>query len=136
MWVRFPPGTVQLNPWQIRSTKIKTAVAMKTRARQDFKTNSLAHLPNDRCYLVGVSGGRDSVALLHWLSAHGYRNLVVCHFEHGLRGRAGKADALFVRRLTQKSGLEFETGHANIRALAKESKQSIETMARAQRLAF
>jgi hypothetical protein len=79
--------------------------------------------------LVGVSGGRDSVALLHWLQAHGYRKLVVCHLEHGLRGRAGKADARFVARLAQTDGLKFELGSAEIPALAKRRKQSIKLMA-------
>ena len=54
-------------------------------------------------YLIGISGGRDSVALLHWLLDQGYRKLIVCHFEHGLRGRAGKSDARFVERLAQKA---------------------------------
>jgi tRNA(Ile)-lysidine synthase len=96
----------------------------------------LAVLPNDRRYLVGVSGGRDSVALLHWLLDQGYRKLIVCHFEHGLRGRTGKSDAHFVERLAQKHGLKFELGSADIASLAARMKQSIETTARHERLAF
>ena len=96
----------------------------------------LAALPNDRRYLVGVSGGRDSVALLHWLLDQGYQKLIVCHFEHGLRGRAGKSDARFVERLARKHGLKFELGSADIASLAARLKQSIETTARRQRLAF
>ncbi len=96
----------------------------------------LAALPNDRRYLIGVSGGRDSVALLHWLLDQGYRKLIVCHFEHGLRGRAGKSDARFVERLAKKYGLNFELGSADIAALAARRKQSIETTARHERLAF
>ena len=101
-----------------------------------FRTTLLPDLPNDRRYLVGISGGRDSVALLHWLLAQGYRKLIVCHFEHGLRGRAGKTDARFVERLAQKYDLKFELGSADIPALAKWRKQSIETVARHERLAF
>ncbi len=93
-------------------------------------------LPVERRYLVGVSGGRDSVVLLHWLLSLGFGRLIVCHFEHGLRGRAGKADARFVERLAQRHGLEFELGAADVGALAKERKQSIETAARQERLAF
>lgn len=95
-----------------------------------------ADLPNDRRYLVGVSGGRDSVVLLHWLLTQGYRKLIVCHFEHGLRGRAGKADARFVERLAQERGLPLETAAADIRQVALGKKQSIETAARNERLAF
>ena len=96
----------------------------------------LAALPNDRRYLIGVSGGRDSVALLHWLLDQDYQKLIVCHFEHGLRGRAGKSDARFVERLAKKYGLKFELGSADIAALAARTKQSIETTARHERLAF
>ncbi len=44
--------------------------------------------PPDARYLIGVSGGRDSVALLHWLINLGYRRLIVCHLNHQLRGPA------------------------------------------------
>ena len=57
--------------------------------------------PNAR-YLIGVSGGRDSVALLHWLISLGYERLVVCHLNHRLRGRSGDADARFVNRLVER----------------------------------
>ena len=63
---------------------------MKRNGRR-WGNESLTDLPNDRSYLIGISGGRDSVALLHWLLDQGYRKLIVCHFEHGLRGRAGRA---------------------------------------------
>src|SRR5205809_7160399 len=102
----------------------------------DWSAAKLAGLPNDRRYLIGVSGGRDSVALLHWLLAQGYRKLIVCHFEHGLRGRAGKSDARFVERLAARHDLSFELGCADIAALAARRKRSIETVARQERLAF
>ncbi len=51
-------------------------------------------------------------------------------------GRAGKSDARFVERLAQKHGLKFELGSADIAALAVRTKQSIETTARHERLAF
>ncbi len=103
---------------------------------EEWASELRAELPNDRRYLIGVSGGRDSVVLLHWLLSLGYRRLVVCHFEHGLRGRAGKADARFVARLAEKQGLALEAGSAQIGVLAAERKQSIETTARQERLAF
>jgi tRNA(Ile)-lysidine synthase len=109
---------------------------MKRRQPGEWGSECLAALPNDRRYLVGVSGGRDSVALLHWLLAQGYRKLIVCHFEHGLRGRAGKSDARFVERLAQKYDLKFELGSADVAALAKQRKQSIETAARQERFGF
>lgn len=101
-----------------------------------FPRSLSANFSCHRKYLVGVSGGRDSVALLHWLLAFGYRKLIVCHFEHGLRGRAGKADARFVERLAQKHGLDFELGSAKVATIAARTKRSVETAARDERLAF
>jgi tRNA(Ile)-lysidine synthase len=114
--------------------------------------------PNGR-YLIGASGGRDSIALLHWLISLGYEQLIVCHLNHHLRGRSSDADARFVKRLVERYNqelvgrpgaqagkrsarpalagpIEFELGSANIRALTKEQKMSIETAAREARYAF
>ena len=91
---------------------------MKQKPSGEWRTEALANLPNDSRYLIGVSGGRDSVVLLHWLLARGYRRLIVCHFEHGLRGRAGKADARFVERMAARHELSFELGSANVATLA------------------
>ncbi len=90
----------------------------------------------DARYLIGVSGGRDSVALLHWLIGLGYKKLIVCHLNHRLRGRSSDADARFVKKLATKYQLDFELGTANIRALAKRKKTSIETVAREARYSF
>ena len=115
--------------------------------------------PPDARYLIGVSGGRDSVALLHWLINLGYKDLIVCHLNHRLRGRSGDADARFVNRLVERyneqalglprtrtgkrsprpitdGGIEFELGSANVRALEKRQKMSIEAAAREARYAF
>jgi tRNA(Ile)-lysidine synthase len=91
--------------------------------------------PEDR-YLIGVSGGRDSVALLHQLTKLGYRRLVVCHLDHQMRGRASKADAAFVQRLAAKLKVEFEIERTDVAALARKSKQSIETAGRMARYQF
>src|SRR5207237_6377800 len=61
-------------------------------------------------FLVGVSGGRDSVALLEWLVRNGYRNLIACHLNHHLRGRSSNADARFVEKLAAKLGLDVTVG--------------------------
>ncbi|HEV2045901.1 MAG TPA: tRNA lysidine(34) synthetase TilS [Chthoniobacterales bacterium] len=87
-------------------------------------------------YLVGVSGGRDSVALLHWLVELGYKNLIVCHFDHQLRGRSSRADAIFVQKLAAKYDVDLALGSANVRALAAKKKMSIETAARDARYKF
>jgi tRNA(Ile)-lysidine synthase TilS/MesJ len=63
-----------------------------------IKTKLFRGFPPDARYLIAVSGGRDSVALLHWLGRLGYERLVVCHLNHRLRGRSSDADACFIKR--------------------------------------
>ena len=96
----------------------------------------LRQFPPDGRYLIGVSGGRDSVALLHRLTNLGYRKLIVCHLNHQLRGRSSAADARFVEKLAAQYGVDFEFGSANVRAIAKKKKNSIETAAREARYSF
>jgi tRNA(Ile)-lysidine synthase len=101
---------------------------INSRLRSDF--------PPDGRYLIGVSGGRDSVALLHWLITIGYNKLTVCHLNHQLRGRSSDADARFAEQLCAKYQVDLELGAANVRALAEKKKMSIETAAREARYAF
>lgn len=90
--------------------------------------------PEERC-LIGVSGGRDSVALLHQLHAAGFRELIVCHLDHALRTESA-ADAQFVEKLAAKLDYAFALQREDIATLAKERKKSLETTARAARFSF
>jgi tRNA(Ile)-lysidine synthase len=92
--------------------------------------------PRNRRYLIGVSGGRDSIALLSLLVDLGYKKLVVCHLNHQLRGAASRGDARFVEKVARNLGLDCEIRSTDVGALAKRSKLSIETAARFARLAF
>src|SRR5438270_2069845 len=92
--------------------------------------------PPTHPHLIGVSGGRDSVVLLHWLTSLGYQKLIVCHLDHELRGRASQADARFVASMAGKLRLDCEIAGTDVRALAAQSKLSIETAARTARFAF
>jgi tRNA(Ile)-lysidine synthase len=87
-------------------------------------------------WLVGVSGGADSVALLHLLVEQGFSNLVVCHLDHRLRRRASTEDAKFVKRLAAKLGLVGEIGSADVTQRMRECGESMETAARNARHAF
>jgi tRNA(Ile)-lysidine synthase len=87
-------------------------------------------------YLIGVSGGRDSVALLHWLVDLGYQNLIVCHLNHQLRGRSSNADARFAEKLAANYDIDFACGSVDVRALAAKQKMSIEMAAREARYKF
>jgi tRNA(Ile)-lysidine synthase len=98
--------------------------------------------PPDAQYLIAVSGGRDSVALLHWLGSLGYQRLIVCHLNHRLRGRSSDADARFVKALVERNNrqsagrVQIRLRSADVRALAKKEKTSIETAAREARYGF
>jgi tRNA(Ile)-lysidine synthase len=86
--------------------------------------------------IVAVSGGADSVALLHLLLEAGRGNLIVAHFNHRLRGKASDGDAAFVGKLAAKMGLPCETGAEDVRSLAVKRKCSVETAAREARYSF
>lgn len=87
-------------------------------------------------WLVGVSGGADSVALLHLLVEAGFRELVVCHLDHGLRGRASTEDSKFVARLAGKHGLPCEIAKTDVSGRMISNGESMETAARNARHDF
>ncbi len=83
--------------------------------------------------LIGVSGGRDSVALLHFLVSEGWDGLIVVHLDHGLRGEESDGDAAFVKDLANRYGLPCECVSHDVTAYAAEKKLSIEVAARVLR---
>ena len=87
-------------------------------------------------YLVGVSGGRDSMVLLNWLTALGFENLIICHFNHSLRGDDSDGDEKFVNETANDLGVECISVKNDSRVFAKQSKQSLETAARESRYRF
>lgn len=76
------------------------------------------------------------MALLSALVEAGFRRLVVCHLDHGLRGRTAAADARFVAKATRALGLDFESARGDTRAFAKAAGFSIEQAARELRYSF
>lgn len=81
-------------------------------------------------YLVAVSGGRDSMALLHFLHEVGYRELTVCHVNHNLRGAASDEDAIFVVAQANKLGFLSVSSSVDVTSFAATEKISLETAAR------
>lgn len=72
-------------------------------------------LPREGLILCAVSGGADSVALLHFLKSQGFR--VACaHFDHHLRPTSGR-DRDFVEGLCRDWGIDFYLGEGDIAAL-------------------
>ena len=89
--------------------------------------------------LVAVSGGPDSVSLLHAL----YRlrqewdlRLGVAHFDHSLRGEASREEARFVADLARDLELPLHAGEGDVRGLARAQKISLQMAARRLRLGF
>ena len=89
--------------------------------------------------LVAVSGGVDSMVLLHALAelAPTHRwPLIVAHFNHQLRGRDADEDEQFVARVAKKLGLRFASERGDVKALAAARKISVEMAARELRHQF
>ena len=83
--------------------------------------------------VVGVSGGADSVCLLHMLLKHketlGIKLLVV-HVHHGIRGESADRDASFVEELCGRFNLPFFLYKYNIPEFAKKEGMSTEEAGR------
>jgi tRNA(Ile)-lysidine synthase len=93
----------------------------------------------DDVLLAAVSGGPDSIALLHLLLAArdslGIR-LEVAHLDHGIRGEDGVADARFVSEQAEREGLTLHRRKVDILSLREEEGGSLEAMARRERYRF
>jgi tRNA(Ile)-lysidine synthase len=88
--------------------------------------------------VVAVSGGPDSIALLHGLVAcvpDGELRLIVGHLDHGLRPDS-HADADFVADAAARLGLECEIGAEDVMALARREHRSLEDAGRRARYRF
>lgn len=87
----------------------------------------------DKRICVALSGGGDSVALLHYLRANGGAfgiSLCAAHCEHGIRGEPSLRDAGFCARLCEGWGIPLFSFSADCPRLAQEQRKSLETAAR------
>lgn len=80
-------------------------------------------------YVLAVSGGVDSVVLLDMMSKNTKDELIVAHFDHGIRDDSAQ-DAEFVGELAKKYGLKFETKREEL------GKDASEELARNRRYKF
>lgn len=89
--------------------------------------------------LIGVSGGPDSIALLHilWRLKQEYSlKLHVAHLNHMFRGDEARADAEFVRQLCQRLEVPCTLGEENVPAFVAKNRMSAEEGARYLRYRF
>lgn len=91
---------------------------------------------SDKRIGVAISGGVDSVSLLHYLKTRekecGY-SLCAVHCEHGIRGEESLLDAQFVQELCVSQGVPLYTFSEDCPMRARRDKQSLETAARSFR---
>ncbi len=91
--------------------------------------------------VVAVSGGSDSIALVHLLdllnktTARRWR-IHVAHLDHGLRGTDSISDARFVTELAQRMEWGWTVDRANLRQLSAATGRSLEDAARQARYQF
>jgi tRNA(Ile)-lysidine synthase len=107
------------------------------RVRRAVEQNRL--LAPGETVVVGVSGGPDSLCLLHLLCRLRLEYdlaLHVAHLHHGLRGAEADVDAGFVRSLAADWGLPCTVGQAAVPALAQAHRLAVEEAARRARYAF
>lgn len=89
--------------------------------------------------IVALSGGADSVALLHSLNSvkELYNiTLYACHLNHMIRGQEAERDEKFVRDLCSALNIELFVRKVDVVKLAKEQKQSLELVGRNVRYEF
>lgn len=92
-------------------------------------------LPEGALVLAAVSGGVDSISLLHWLHTRGTR-VAAAHLHHGLRGEAADGDEAFVKEFCLTREIPFYVEHADVGALAARLGVSTEEAGRTARYDF
>lgn len=101
---------------------------------EDFQILS----PGERV-VVGVSGGPDSIALLHILYSLKDKwniSLVVAHLNHLLRGKESEEDAIFVSEFARALELPCYVETQDVRSFMKQEKRSLQEAARLLRYRF
>lgn len=96
-------------------------------------------IPRGERILVALSGGADSVALLHGL--HGLQTeleieLFAAHYSHGIRKEAAEGETAFIQSLCKSLDVPCHIGCGDVPAYAKANRMGIEEAARTLRYAF
>ncbi|WP_096203232.1 tRNA lysidine(34) synthetase TilS [Bacillus sp. FJAT-45350] len=98
------------------------------------------HLLSDHStVIVGVSGGPDSLALLHFLWNERTKRklrIIAAHIDHMFRGETSYADYQFVEQFCLERKIEFEGIQVDVKAYQKEKQLSSQMAARECRYQF
>ena len=114
----------------IPNSKVWSGTGMKTKIIKTI--NKFNMLKQNDNILVALSGGADSVTLLHLLnSLKEYSfNIWVCHVNHQIRGQEAQRDEDFVRRLCKNLSIPLFVETINVPELSRKNGKSLEEMAR------
>ena len=98
-------------------------------------------MPGRPLAIAALSGGMDSVVLLHLLARHRARlpgncRLVAAHLNHGLRGEDADGDQEFCRDLCRQLGIEFATRDVDASRTARIENLGVEEAGRLLRYRF
>ncbi len=94
--------------------------------------------PGD-CVVIGLSGGADSVFLMHFfIDLAGKYNLTLkcAHIEHGIRGKDSIEDCEFCRKICKENNIEFNMLSIDAPKEAAEAKMGVEEYSRNRRYEF
>jgi tRNA(Ile)-lysidine synthase len=114
----------------------ETRLPFLDRIRETIRRHGM--LIGGETVVVAVSGGPDSTALVHAMTALAREmrwSLQVAHLDHGLRREAAD-DAAFVATMSQALGLEYRAESADARSRATREGLSVEDAARRLRYEF
>ena len=95
--------------------------------------------PRGCTVVAGLSGGADSVAMVHYLFRHSESlgiHLLAAHVNHGLRGAEADRDEQFAANFCLRLGIDLKVLHADVSAIAQEKSQGIEECGREVRYSF
>ncbi len=95
-----------------------------------------AMFPPGSRVLCAISGGTDSMCLLHFLSRREDLTVAAAHYNHQLRGAESDRDETFVREICRQWDIPLTVGRGDVRAFARREKRSLEEAARTLRYTF
>jgi len=103
-----------------KNTKNKV-VPIETFVEDEFVKNIFENVKPKNTLILGISGGADSVYLLHrFLEIQKARpelqlKLIIAHLNHGLRAKDSDTDEKFVKNLAKKNGIKFLNKKLNLK---------------------
>lgn len=98
-----------------------------------MQVNLNQFLSSNQTIGVAVSGGSDSMTLLHYMLSESKKyhfNVIAINVEHGIRGEASKNDTNFVINYCKNNKIDFLTFSVDCPTFAKENKLSLEQAGR------